>query len=166
KVETSSTQPALVSSQPDPDTEKKQAENGGGGEPPEMLTPPDVAAKKEQVKDSQGPASQPPTTSSPPPNPLCHQIHPDDITTQAKNQFNAGFVSSALALMNKALQCKQSTLMYRLAGMYACRAHDAETARRYYNKVPAQFQPGIEQACQTEGIAVRLPDENGPPSAR
>jgi len=73
---------------------------------------------------------------------------------EAKNQFNAGAAASALTLMGVALECRQTDLMYRLAGTYACRTHDVKAAKQYFAKVPAQSQSAIEQACQMEGIDI------------
>jgi len=52
--------------------------------------------------------------------------------------------------MVKALACRQNERMYRNAAVYACATHDLATAKVYYNKVSASFQPTIEQKCQEE----------------
>lgn len=139
KAETSSTRPALSLPPPSPGSSKKPAKDESGsdiGEPPEMLTPPDVAVSKEPVRNRHGQGAQ--LAASPlPSNASCDHIDADAIITMAETQFNAGYALTALVLMKKALQCKESVHMYRLAGMCACRAHDVEAARRYLNRVPA-----------------------------
>jgi hypothetical protein len=95
----------------------------------------------------------PPTT---PANP-CATMNVEDVMSQAANQFSAGFPKPALALISKALQCKQDVRMYRFAAMYACAAHDLASAKLYFNKLPAQFQPGVEQRCQQENMNIRGP---------
>jgi hypothetical protein len=87
----------------------------------------------------------------------CAGVDLDDIITQAKNLFTAGYAPSSLALMNKVLECRQSVQMYRLAAMYACRARDGGAAKRYFSKLPSEFQAETEQECQVEGIELRDP---------
>ena len=77
--------------------------------------------------------------------------------TQAANQYTGGFPRAALQLVTNALACKQDVRMYRLAGFYACATHDAKTAKMYYVKVPTQYQSGIFQRCQQEGILLSAP---------
>ena len=76
----------------------------------------------------------------------------DEVVAQAQNQYTAGFSKAALTLATKALQCKQDVRMYRLAGTYACAAHDAVSAKAFLSKIPAQFRGAIIQRCQQEGI--------------
>jgi len=82
----------------------------------------------------------------------CATVNVDDLLTQAANQYASGYVRAALALVTKALACKQDIRMYRLAAMYACAGRDADTAHQMYQKLPAQHQAEIEQKCQQEGI--------------
>jgi hypothetical protein len=41
-----------------------------------------------------------------------------------------------------------------MGAMYACSAHDAVRARRYFNKVSSQFQPAIMQKCALEHVSL------------
>ena len=95
-------------------------------------------------------AAAPPTQAKNP----CDTMNVDDVMSQAANQYAAGFAKAALALLTKALACKQDVRMYRMAGMYACAAHEASNAKLYYAKVSAQFQPAIVQRCLQEGITL------------
>jgi hypothetical protein len=84
----------------------------------------------------------------------CDTMNVDDVMSQAANQYAAGFAKAALQLLTKALVCKQDVRMYRMAGMYACAAHEAGSAKVYYAKVSAPFQPAIVQRCLQEGITI------------
>ncbi|MBC7977879.1 MAG: FHA domain-containing protein, partial [Myxococcales bacterium] len=95
-----------------------------------------------------------PAVPTPPKN-ACDTLNVDDLTTQAENQYRAGYPKPALALLVKVLPCKQDVRTYRLAVMYACDGKDAAAAKQYFPKVPAQFQPSLEQKCQQQGIIVR-----------
>jgi len=101
-------------------------------------------------------SSQPPAARVSPKNP-CDTMDVDDVMKQAGNQFGAGYAKAALALVVKALSCKQTVSMYRMAAMYACAAHDLADAKLYYNKVPPNAQPAVEQKCQLEGLDLRGP---------
>jgi serine/threonine-protein kinase len=80
----------------------------------------------------------------------CDSANVEDMVTQASNQFSNGYASAALQLVTKALTCKQDVRSYRLAATYACAAHDAASAKLYFEKVPPQFQAAIQQKCQQE----------------
>jgi len=95
--------------------------------------------------------------SAPTPKSGCDAVNVDDLMAQASNQYTNGFAGSALNLMMKALNCKQTVLMYRLAATYACGGRDLANARLYYPKVPTQFQASIVQRCQQEGLDPRPP---------
>jgi len=127
-----SAQPAITSTQPEPVTNAKPTGN-----------------------DSSSGSAELPENSTQPGKINCDKFDINDIVTRAKNLFNARDAASALSLISAALECKQSVLLYRLAGLYACRAHDPKAAKQYFNKVPEQYQAPIEQACQLEGINVR-----------
>lgn len=85
------------------------------------------------------------------PGDACATTAIEDLLQQAASQFSAGYARSALALITKALACKQDLRMYRMAAMYACAAHDFPVAQRYFAKIPAPMQAGIAQKCQLEG---------------
>ncbi|HEX3766420.1 MAG TPA: FHA domain-containing protein [Kofleriaceae bacterium] len=85
---------------------------------------------------------------------LCETMNVDDVMSQAQNQYQAGFPKAALQLLTKALACRQDVRMFRMAGFYACAAHEAQAAKLYYGKVPAQYQGGIVQRCQQENITI------------
>src|SRR4029079_3324169 len=89
--------------------------------------------------------------------PFCDTMNVDDMMTQAVNQYAAGFFRAALSLVVKALACRQDVRMYRSAATYACAAHDAVSAKQFFSKLPAQFQPAIIQRCQQEGISLQAP---------
>ena len=104
-----------------------------------------------------GSGSATPIVVTPPAKNPCDTMDVEDVMKQASNQFSAGYAKAALQLVAKALACKQSVLMYRMAGMYACAAHDLSDAKLYFNKVPPSAQAGIEQKCQLEGLNLRGP---------
>jgi hypothetical protein len=82
-------------------------------------------------------------------------VNADDLVTQAEAQYSAGYERAALSLMTKALACKQDVRMYRLAATYACASRDLAFAKLYVDQVPAQYQAGIQQRCQQEGLVLR-----------
>lgn len=104
-----------------------------------------------------GSGSSTPIVVAPPVRNPCDTMDVDDAMKQAANQFSSGYAKAALALVVKALACRQNPTMYRTAGMYACAAHDLANAKLYFNKVPASAQSGIEQKCQLEGLNIRGP---------
>lgn len=81
----------------------------------------------------------------------------EDVLRQAAAQYNGGYAKAALALVVKALACKQDSRTYRLAVTYACAARDLPTAKRYFVRVPRENQANLEQKCQLEGLDVRAP---------
>ena len=108
-------------------------------------------------------ASSPPTSTQvaasgdPAVKGMCERMNIDDVLLQARNQYQAGFPKAALQLLTKALNCRQDERMLRMAGLYACAAHDAQAAKLHYSKVPPQFQTAIVQRCQQEGISLQGP---------
>ena len=88
---------------------------------------------------------------------ICETMNVDDIVAQAKNQFTAGFAKTALTTMSKALTCKQDPLMFRQAALYACVAHDANSAKLYYSKLQGQEKNQILARCLQEGIQLPAP---------
>lgn len=87
----------------------------------------------------------------------CAMLDVDDLTQQATAQFSAGYASAALALVTKALMCKQDVRLYRLAAMFACAAHDLAAAQRHAANVPESLRPAIEQKCRQEGLDLKSP---------
>ena len=90
----------------------------------------------------------------------------------AANAHAQGLSRAALAYAIKALACKPSARLYRVAATYACAAHDFESAKLYLAKLPSGTERSqVEQKCQQEGmsapasspsqaeIAARLNDE-------
>ncbi|HEX7841636.1 MAG TPA: FHA domain-containing protein [Kofleriaceae bacterium] len=110
-----------------------------------------------QPSGSGSDASRNPPPPPPDKNPssACDTMNVEDLMSQAANQYAAGFFKSALSLVTKVLACKQDVRMYRFAATYACAAHDANSAKAYLVKVPAQFQSAIVQRCQQENITVQ-----------
>jgi serine/threonine-protein kinase len=102
---------------------------------------------------SSGPPAGP-TEGAVPRPPACDVPNVDDAMSQAANQFSAGFSRSALSLVVRALACKQSERMYRMAVLYACTSHDVTAAKQYYGRVSPQFQPPLIQRCQQESITI------------
>jgi eukaryotic-like serine/threonine-protein kinase len=88
-------------------------------------------------------------------DPKCKESEIDAMLTQARGHFDAGRFDRSLALAAGVLECRQDIKVYRLAAMYACRAHDAESARKYFSKIPKDFQPAIVQTCQIENIVIQ-----------
>jgi serine/threonine-protein kinase len=78
----------------------------------------------------------------------------DAILQEAKGRDGAGDPRSALQLIQDVLRCPQGTsvMRYILAGRYACRARDHETASQYLEQVPVELRREIEQACLKVGI--------------
>jgi ABC transport system ATP-binding/permease protein len=106
------------------------------------------------IKPTTGSNTTEPVVPTPPKN-VCETMNVDDLLTQAANQYRAGYPKPALALVLKVLQCRQDTLTYRFAVMYACDGKDASVAKQYFPKVPAEKQAGLEQKCQQQGISLR-----------
>lgn len=114
-----------------------------------------VVAAKCMAHASSPPTSTPVATSGDPAlKGLCARLDIDDVMSQAQNQYRAGYPKAALQLLTKALTCRQDERMFRMAGFYACAAHDAQAAKLYYGKVPHQYQGGIAQRCQQENITL------------
>jgi serine/threonine-protein kinase len=93
-------------------------------------------------------------TASPPlPGPSACEVL-DAILQEAKGRDGAGDPRSALQLIQEVLRCPQgaSVMRYILAGRYACRARDYQTASQYREQVPVELRPEIEQACLKVGI--------------
>jgi serine/threonine-protein kinase len=93
--------------------------------------------------------------SAPPASPgssACDAI--DAIVQEAKGRDGAGDPRSALQLIQDVLRCPQGTsvMRYILAGRYACRARDHQTASEYRKQVPVELRREIEQACLKVGI--------------
>lgn len=105
------------------------------------------------IKPTSGSNTEP-TAPVPPKNP-CDLMNADDLMTQAANQYRAGYPKPALVLVLNVLRCRQDTLTYRFAVMYACDGKDAAVAKQYFPKVPAANQAGLEQKCQQQGISLR-----------
>src|SRR5262249_12580124 len=78
----------------------------------------------------------------------------DAIVQEAKGRDGAGDPRSALQLIQDVLRCPQGTsvMRYILAGRYACRARDHQTASEYCKQVPVELRREIEQACLKVGI--------------
>lgn len=78
----------------------------------------------------------------------------DYVATHSRQYYTHGFARPALQLALRGLACQEDGRLYRLAAFYACAAQDAKVARKLYRKVPSQFQPGIQQRCSLENIAL------------
>jgi serine/threonine protein kinase len=148
-------QPAVVANVTPPNSGGANDDHGSGAHQSEPVASTAVNSEKPPESHSNGDDRQPPPASSESGRFRCDKIDVNDIIVQSNNLFNAGYAPSALALMNKVLECKQSIQMYRLAAMYACGAHDAQTAKRYLNKVPVEFHAAIAQKCMGEDIDLR-----------
>ena len=84
----------------------------------------------------------------------CDAKNVDNLVRQAGDQAGAGHWNAALQQISKALECKQDDRWYRMAAIYACGAHQAVVAKRYYARVSLQVQREIAQRCLQQGIAV------------
>ncbi|HMG52470.1 MAG TPA: serine/threonine-protein kinase [Kofleriaceae bacterium] len=82
----------------------------------------------------------------------CDPANVDALLVQAQSQAEAGSERAALALVVKALACRQDAEAYRAAAIYACGAHDLASARRYHARLPLQDQTAVETRCDLEGI--------------
>jgi hypothetical protein len=87
----------------------------------------------------------------------CVAMAVDELMDQATHMYNSGYVKDALALVVRVLACRRSPIIYRYAAIFACAAHDLESAKLYFGKTPAQFQSAIVERCQLEGLDVRAP---------
>jgi serine/threonine-protein kinase len=118
-----------------------------------------VSGRFVEALDQAGPGSGSATTTAVMPGGkgYCDTLNVDAIMSQSANQYNNGFASMALSIIVKALNCNQSVRVYRMAGMYACAAHDTARAKNFFKKVPSDLQSGIEQKCQLEHIDLRAP---------
>lgn len=95
----------------------------------------------------------------------CATINVDDLLIQAAAQHGAGFHRAALALVVKALDCREDVQMLRMAVLFACDAHDQAAAQLYFGKLPLQFQPASVQRCQQNHIALLSPTVAALPAA-
>lgn len=118
----------------------------------ERTQPSDPVAVKPPANNGSGSTSPTPPTQ---PKNQCESMNVDDLMMQAQNQFSAGYSRQALTLVVKVLACKSDVRTYRLAATYACAARDLANAKLYFSKIPAQYQPAIEQRCQQEGLIIR-----------
>jgi hypothetical protein len=82
----------------------------------------------------------------------CSGVNVDNLMAQAQSQFVAGFPDAALALMIKALGCKQDSRMYRMAALYACAAHNMPMAQLFSSKLPTPFQGALMQRCRQQNV--------------
>jgi len=82
----------------------------------------------------------------------CAKLAIDDLMSQAADQYSKGFAKAALAIITKALACKQSLQMYRRAAIYACAARDVASAELYNSKLSPLDQSVTLQRCRQEGI--------------
>jgi hypothetical protein len=87
----------------------------------------------------------------------CAGVNVEELMEQATHQYSSGYSKVALALVQKALACKQTPLMYRFAATYACASRDLPAAKLYFGKVPLQYQSAVVQRCQMESLDVRSP---------
>ena len=86
---------------------------------------------------------------------LCDMIDIDQLMAQATAQYTAGFPRAALELVTRALDCKQDPRILRVAVLYACVAHNAAAAKRYFSKLPPQFQSQMVDRCAQENIVLQ-----------
>jgi len=84
--------------------------------------------------------------------PSCAAMDVDDLVTQATTRYTIGYAKEALALVSRALTCKQELRLHRLAAMYACASGDRVKAEYYLAKIPASLQVGITQRCEQERL--------------
>jgi hypothetical protein len=87
----------------------------------------------------------------------CEAVDAEALVQQAARLYSDGDAKGALAIVLRALACKQDGRMFRFAVTYACVAHDVATAKQYFAKVAEVFKPNLEQKCQQEGLDVRAP---------
>ena len=83
---------------------------------------------------------------------MCVTMDVDDVMERAAHMYVAGNAKAALVEVRKAMVCRQNVLMDRYAATYACAARDLPAAKQHFVKVPVQFQSGIRQRCQQEGL--------------
>jgi hypothetical protein len=91
------------------------------------------------------------------PSAECDPASVKQFVSRSEQTFVAGFPAAALALINRALVCKQDDQMYRLAALYACAARNAASAQWSYNRLPASARAPIAQRCQRENITLSEP---------
>ena len=132
---------------------KCSAATAAAAEPATPKTPP--ATGSGTVAVTPPPVTPPPGTQPGAKTTPCDTMNIEEAMAQATTQYSAGYAKAALALMLKALACKQDARMYRLAVTYACASHDLNTAKQYFAKVPPAYQANLEQKCQLEGLSIR-----------
>jgi serine/threonine-protein kinase len=124
---------------------------GSTGLPPKAAL--DITGKADPAPEAgrgdDGSVPAPPALSG---SSACDAI--DAIVQEAKGRDGAGDPRSALQLIQDVLRCPQGTsvIRYILAGRYACRARDHQTASQYRKQVPVELRREIEQACLKVGI--------------
>jgi hypothetical protein len=131
---------------------KCTAATAGAAEPVAPKNPPATGSGSVVVAP---PPTTPPGTQPAAKTATCETMNIEEVTAQALTQYSAGYAKAALALMLKALACKQDARMYRLAVTYACASHDLVAAKQYFAKVPPAYQANLEQKCQLEGLSIR-----------
>ncbi|HEX2692073.1 MAG TPA: hypothetical protein VHN14_35935, partial [Kofleriaceae bacterium] len=120
----------------------------------EKAQTPDSPGIKQPNGNNSGTGGAPLIAGTPPKN-LCDAMDVDDVMRQAANLHSAGYAKLALALVVKGLECKQNVLMYQMAGVYACTAHDLASAKTYFAKLSPNNQAALAERCQQEGLNLR-----------
>ena len=76
------------------------------------------------------------------------------LRDKGQDALQIGADSIALEKFEASLACKSDPSTIRLAFMAACRAKDANSARRHYGELPAATTTGIVQICVRNGITL------------
>ena len=78
----------------------------------------------------------------------------DALLAQATKQSGSGSPSSALALVEQSLTCKQDPRIVQIAATYACDAHYPTTAQRYYSMLSSTSRSAIKDRCAKNHITL------------
>jgi hypothetical protein len=119
--------------------------------------PATVAPARVEAVSAARPATAAKGSAATPFPPPCDTTNVNDIMTRAVRAYSEGHAQQALEFIEAAFECTTDERMYRLAGMYACVAHDLPKAKLYFTKVSQAARPNLEQRCQLEGLNLRDP---------
>jgi hypothetical protein len=121
------------------------------------MATPDAAVAPNKVPDSDPKVVEPEGQRKPPvvplPNDACSDKAVDALMARAASRYADGNSVGALQLVEKALACKPSARIYRIAATYACAARNFDTANDYLAKLPLGAERSrVEDKCK-QGLA-------------
>jgi serine/threonine protein kinase len=78
----------------------------------------------------------------------------DKLAQRADEAIAQGRYTSALALLEGSLRCRNDATLYRLVVLAACNAGNAATAKQYFARLPSSQQSAMAQLCLRNRISV------------